>query len=106
MLLRAISVSIAALTLALTVSSQVQAADDNRIVAKVNGNEITHIDIVEAHKLLPEQYRKVPFDQIFPTLLDSVIDTYLTSADGRSKGVTNWPPWSSVLASRKRCCSL
>jgi peptidyl-prolyl cis-trans isomerase C len=102
MLLRAISVSIAALTLALTVSSQVQAADDNRIVAKVNGNEITHIDIVEAHKLLPEQYRKVPFDQIFPTLLDSVIDTYLTSADGRSKGVDKSATFKKEMARIER----
>lgn len=102
MLFRVVSVSLAALALAFTVSNQVQAADDNRIVANVNGIEIKHIDIVEAHKMLPEQYSKIPFEQIFPTLLDSVIDTYLTAADGRSKGVDKTDAFKKELARIER----
>ena len=79
--------SIATLALVLALSAQVQANNGNTVVAKVNGIEIKYIDIVEAQKLLPEQYQKIPFEQIFPTLLDSVIDTFLTSADGRSKNI-------------------
>ena len=81
--------SIAALALIFTLSTQSQANDNNKVVAKVNEIEIKYIEIVEAQKLLPEQYRKIPFEQIFPTLLDSVIDTYLTAADGRLKNIHN-----------------
>ncbi len=62
-------------------------AQENPVVAKVNGLEITRSDVVEAQKLLPEQYRKIPFDQIFPTLLDSVIDSHLSAADARKQGM-------------------
>ena len=89
MLFRFVSRSIAALVLGFTLSAQVQADADNKVVGKVNGIEIKYSDIIEAQKLLPEQYRKIPFEQIFPTLLDSVIDTYLTAADGRSKNIHN-----------------
>ena len=80
---------IAALALVVTLAAQVQANDNKKVVAKVNGIEIKYLDIVEAQKLLPEQYQKIQFEQIFPTLLDSVIDTYLTAADGRSKNIHN-----------------
>ena len=80
---------IAALALVFTLAAQVQANDNNKVVAKVNGIEIKYIEIVEAQKLLPEQYQKIQFEQIFPTLLDSVIDTYLTAADGRLKNIHN-----------------
>ena len=89
MLFRFFSQPIAALVFVLTLTTQVHADDTNKVVAKVNGIEVKYLEIVEAQKLLPEQYRKIPFKQIFPTLLDSVIDTYLTAADGRSKNIHN-----------------
>ncbi len=78
---------IVVLALILTFSAQLRASNDDKVVAKVNGIAIEYRDIVEAQKLLPEQYRKIPFEQMFPTLLDSVIDTYLTSEDGRLKNI-------------------
>jgi len=89
MLFRFVSRPIAALGLIFTLSAQVHADAGNKVVAKVNGIDIKYLDIIEAQKLLPEQYRKVPIEQIFPTLLDSIIDTYLTAADGRLKNIHN-----------------
>jgi peptidyl-prolyl cis-trans isomerase C len=89
MLSRFVSRPIAALGLIFTLSAQVHADAGNKVVAKVNGIDIKYLDIIEAQKLLPKQYRKIPIEQIFPTLLDSIIDTYLTAADGRLKNIHN-----------------
>jgi peptidyl-prolyl cis-trans isomerase C len=43
----------------------------------------SHIE--EAQQLLPRQYQQVPLDQIYPALVDSLIDTHLAAADARSK---------------------
>ena len=59
MLFSFISRPIAALALVFTLSVQVQADVDNNVVAKVNGIKIKYMDIVEAQKLLPEQYKKI-----------------------------------------------
>ncbi|MBC8338264.1 MAG: peptidylprolyl isomerase [Alphaproteobacteria bacterium] len=37
----------------------------------------------EAHQRLPEQYQRVPFDVIFPGLVDSLIDEQLSAAAAR-----------------------
>ncbi|NQW01725.1 MAG: peptidylprolyl isomerase [Rhodospirillales bacterium] len=76
----------AAITLSLAVTGPLQ-AQDNPVAAEVNGVKIMLSDVVEAQRLLPEQYRKIPFDQIFPTLLDSVIDSHLSAADARKQGL-------------------
>ena len=89
MLFRFVSRLIAALGLIFTLSAQVHADADNKVVGKVNGIDIKYLDIIEAQKLLPEQYRKIPIEPTFPTLLDSIIDTYLTAADGRLKNIHN-----------------
>jgi peptidyl-prolyl cis-trans isomerase C len=89
MLFRFASRPIAALGLIFTLSAQVHADAGNKVVGKVNGIDIKYLDIIEAQKLLPKQYRKIPIEQIFPTLLDSIIDTYLTAADGRFKNIHN-----------------
>jgi len=88
-LFRFVSRPIAALGLIFTLSAQVHADAGNKVVGKVNGIDIKYLDIIEAQKLLPKQYRKIPIEQIFPTLLDSIIDTYLTAADGRLKNIHN-----------------
>jgi len=77
-------------------------AQDNPVVANVNGLEITRNDVAEAQKLLPEQYRQIPFEQIFPTLLDSVIDTHLTAADARRQGMDKEDAFKQELARIER----
>lgn len=61
------------------------AAEDDPVVAIVNGQKILKSHLVEAQQLLPRQYQSVPLDQIYPALVDSIIDTKLAAADARAK---------------------
>ncbi|MFQ5763580.1 MAG: peptidylprolyl isomerase [Rhodospirillales bacterium] len=63
------------------------AAEDDPVVAIVNGHEI-HLSMVRmAHQNLPPQYQQVPFDAIFSGLVESLIDTRLAAADARRQKV-------------------
>ena len=66
-------------------SGTLLAEDKDPVVAVVNGHKIMKSHIEEAQQLLPRQYQKVPLDQIYPALVDSLIDTHLAAADARSK---------------------
>ncbi len=84
MLKRLELLSVPFVMLAFAMAGPVQ-AEENPVVAKVNGAEILYSDVAEAQSLLPEQYRKIPFEQIFSTLLDSLIDTRLSADDARKQ---------------------
>jgi len=62
-------------------------ADDDPVVATVNGVEILRSEVQEAHQLLPREYSSVPLEMIFPNLLDSLIDTQLSAADARVRKI-------------------
>jgi peptidyl-prolyl cis-trans isomerase C len=84
----ALRAALAALVLAAVCVSQsgtLLADDKDPVVAVVNGHKIMKSHIEEAQQLLPRQYQKVPLDQIYPALVDSLIDTHLAAADARSK---------------------
>lgn len=78
----------AALVTSVVLSGPLHAQEDP-VVATVNGVEIKRSEVAQAQRLLPQQYQKIPFDQIFPSLLDSVIDAHLTAADARERGLQN-----------------
>tara|TARA_A100001388_G_scaffold275930_1_gene262460 strand:- start:894 stop:1724 length:831 start_codon:yes stop_codon:yes gene_type:complete len=73
-----------AVTLSITPGG-VLAADDDPVVATVNGTKILKSMLVTAQQLLPEQYQKIPLMQIYPALVDTVIDMKLSAADARKK---------------------
>ncbi len=58
-------------------------AAEDPVLAVVDGVEIRLSQTEAAHKRLPEQYQRVPFDMIFPGLVDSLIDTRLAAAGAR-----------------------
>jgi len=60
-------------------------AADDPVVATVNGDKIMKSQIEAAYQRLPQQYQQVPMDQLFPALVDSVIDTKLAAADARAR---------------------
>lgn len=60
----------------------VSAAQDP-VVAIVNGHEIHLSQVKSAHARMPEQYQQIPFETIFPGLIDSLIDARLAAADAR-----------------------
>lgn len=58
-------------------------AEEDPVVATVNGNKIYLSDVKQTYERLPQQYRQVPFDSISSGLIDSLIDVQLTAADAR-----------------------
>ncbi len=78
-----------ALALALVAFAGVSAtsAADDPVVAVVNGANIHLSQVRDAHKHLPAQYQQLPFETIFPGLLESIIDTKLAASDARAQKV-------------------
>lgn len=76
-----------ALALAAAVGVSASLAADDPVVAVVDGAEIHLSDVQEMHKRLPPEYQQVPFQTIFPGLVESMIDTRLAAADARAHKV-------------------
>jgi peptidyl-prolyl cis-trans isomerase C len=83
--LRAALASLVFAAVCVSQSGTLLADDKDPVVAVVNGHKIMKSHIEEAQQLLPRQYQQVPLDQIYPALVDSLIDTHLAAADARSK---------------------
>lgn len=62
-------------------------AAEDPVVATVNGHDVLLSEVKSAHKRLPQQYQQVPFETIFPGLVDSLIDTWLAAADARRQNL-------------------
>jgi len=65
--------------------AQPSSAEEDPVVGSVNGYEIRLSEVREAQSRLPKQYQQIPFDTIFPGLVESLIDTRLAAADARSQ---------------------
>lgn len=77
---------------------QDQAAADNPVVAVVNGTEVHRTDVEVIARSLPEQMRQVPMEQIYPMLLDRVIDFNLLAAEAEKSDIGDEPDVQPALA--------
>ncbi|MDA0997478.1 MAG: peptidylprolyl isomerase [Proteobacteria bacterium] len=84
-----LKISRAAAVTALLLIVPAAAFADDPVVAIINGAKLMKSDIDQAREGLPEQYQSVPFEQIYPLLLDSMIDSKLVAADARAKKLQN-----------------
>ena len=86
MMIQRLTLGAAALvvTLAMTLGG-VRGGDEDTVVATVNGTKIHKSMLVAAQQLLPQQYQQIPLMQIYPALVDTVIDMKLSAADARKK---------------------
>ena len=73
-------------------------ANEDAIVAKVNGLKIYKSMLVSAQRLLPQQYQKIPLEQIYPALVDTVIDMKLSAADARKKNLHKTGDFKVLMA--------
>ena len=64
-------------------SSNVQ-ADDDPVIAIVNGSEILFSQAQVAQKRMPQEFQRIPIEEILPRLVDNLIDTNLVAANARS----------------------
>jgi len=91
---------LAALTLtAAVLASQplAVAAEEDPVVATVNGVSIHLSDVEEAAMVLPDQYRQLPMDTLYPHLVDRLIRMQLLAADGRRRGLDDTDQFAQRL---------
>lgn len=72
-------------------------AEDDPIVAVVNGNEIRHSKVIESAQSLPEAYRQ-NLDQIYPALVDRLVSLELLAEEGRHGNLQDDPEVKALMA--------
>jgi len=88
---------LAATTAALAQTAATPAVTDDWIVAKVNGMELRHSDVVASAEGLPEAYRQ-QVDALFPPLLERLIDLNLLVSEGRRQSLDADPVVRAQIA--------
>tara|TARA_R110001599_G_scaffold66694_4_gene188620 strand:+ start:17883 stop:18701 length:819 start_codon:yes stop_codon:yes gene_type:complete len=86
-----------AAAMALVTLSQPAFAEEPTVLAIVNGDKITRADLDNAFANLPAQYQNAPFEQMFPLLLTSLIDSKLVAIDARARGLHKEPGYKERL---------
>lgn len=80
--------SVAALLLAFTLGFVPQArAEDDPVIARVNGQEIHRSDVMREMSGLPPQLQQIPLENLYPQLLERMIDGKLLMAEGLAQKV-------------------
>ena len=98
MLAKSMTAAFGLLALTATAFAQDQAAADDPVVAIINGNEIHRTDVELVATSLPEQMRQVPMEQIYPMLLDRVIDFKLLENEAEKQNLADDPDVQPALA--------
>ena len=78
--------------------AQDQETADNPVVATVDGTEIYRSDVEAVMRTLPEQMRQAPIDQLYPRLLDRVIDFKLLEVEAENSDLADDPELQPALA--------
>ena len=68
------------------------------MVATVNGQPIRLSELEVAQQSLPQQYRNMPLQAVFPALLDRIIDSKLVVQEGKKNKVTEDPAFKKRMA--------
>ncbi|MBO6520174.1 MAG: peptidylprolyl isomerase [Rhodospirillales bacterium] len=87
----ATSLVIAAVTVPVT-------ANDDPVVATVNGKDILRSHLLQAHENLPPEYKQVPLEQIYPMLLTSLIDSKLVAQDAKARKLDEEAEFKKTLS--------
>ncbi len=90
---RAALLATALLAAPLTVTAQIQpfAPGGDPVVARVDGAEIRFSDVAEAAQRLPEQFRSMPPQILFPLLIDQMISEAVVTQAARKAGLQDTP---------------
>jgi peptidyl-prolyl cis-trans isomerase C len=68
------------------------------VVALVNGQPIRLSELEIAQQALPQQYRNMPLQAVFPALLDRIVDSKLVVQEGKKSKVTDDPAFKKRMA--------
>jgi peptidyl-prolyl cis-trans isomerase C len=69
----------------------------NPVVARVNGAELHLSDVIAARQTLPADAQKMPLAQIYPMLLERMIDGMLVADAGRKEHLDQTPEYQKRL---------
>ena len=68
------------------------------VVATVNGQPIRLSELEIAQQALPQQYRNMPLQAVFPALLDRIVDSKLVVQEGKKTKVNDDPAFKKRMA--------
>jgi peptidyl-prolyl cis-trans isomerase C len=68
------------------------------VVATVNGQPIRLSELEVAQQSLPQQYRSMPLQAVFPALLDRIVDSKLVVQEGKKNKITDDPQFKKRMA--------
>jgi peptidyl-prolyl cis-trans isomerase C len=66
-------------------------AQQDPVVARVNGTELRRSEVLAARQMLPAQVQQIPFEQVYPQLLDSLVTNLLAAQAGRKQKLADDP---------------
>jgi len=84
----ALAVALMALPAGVSAQSETPKAEDDPVVARVNGEEIRRSAVIEMVQTLPPQYQS-QLAQVYPLLVQRLIDFKLAYAAGQAEGLAN-----------------
>src|SRR5580693_233622 len=68
------------------------------VVATVNGQPVRLSELEIAQQALPQQYRNMPLQAVFPALLDRIVDSKLVVQEGKKNKVADDPAFKKRMA--------
>src|SRR5579885_3155311 len=74
-----------------TMAQTPAAAAQDPVVARVNGTELRRSEVLAAREMLPAQVQQMPFEQIYPQLLDTLVTNMLAAQAGRKQKLADDP---------------
>ncbi len=97
MLAKSLGAAFGLLTFCSAALAQDQAAAENPVVATVDGTEVLRSDVEAVMRTLPDQMRNAPIEQIYPMLLDRVIDFKLLEVAAEESDIADDPEVQPAL---------
>ena len=77
-------------------------AQENRVAAIINGSEVTMEEVMAIIANLPEQYRQIPLETIYPLVLERAVNMSLAATDARQQGLEESEAYKANLESMKQ----
>jgi len=74
-------------------------AQENEVVARVNGAEITRDDVAAAIQELPPEYRQMPVEALWEPMLNQLIERKLIVAAAKAEGIDQSEAYREQMAS-------
>ncbi len=98
MIAKTTTTAIAALLLAAPAFADDAATADDPVVATINGTEVHRAEVELIAQGLPQQMQNVPLEQMYPMLLDRLIDFKLVEAEAEKQNIGEDPEIQEALA--------